>query len=50
MWIDNNIAVSMLNEHQNIKIYRQSGDQEAILHENSIVWKDVPTEDYKAAV
>lgn len=47
MWLDNNMAVSMLKEQQNIKIYRQMHDQEAILTENDIVWKDVPTIDYK---
>lgn len=50
MYIDNNMAASLLKEQQNIKIYRQSNDQEAVLVENAVVWKDVLNEDYKAVV
>lgn len=47
MWIDSNIAALLLKDEPNCKIYRGSNDQEAILVNDVIVWKDVVNEDYK---
>lgn len=50
MWIDVNIAAIMLKKQPNCKIYRSSTDQEAVLVNDSITWKDVGSEDYKETV
>jgi hypothetical protein len=47
MWIDSVIAAMILKEQPNCKIYRGSNDQEAMLVDDVVVWKDVPNEDYK---
>lgn len=47
MWIDSVIAAMILKEQPNCKIYRGSNDQEAVLIEDTVVWKDVVNEDYK---
>lgn len=44
MWIDNEMAATLLKERNDIKVYRQSEYLEAVLQEDgSILWKDVPT-------
>lgn len=44
MWIDNTIVINMLKEQPNLKIYRITNDQEAILSEGILLWRDIPNE------
>ncbi len=47
MWIDSIIAAIILKEQPGSKIYRSGNDQEAVLVDGTVVWQDVPNEDYK---
>lgn len=46
MWMSEAQAGEILKERKDLKIYRQSNDQEAVLQEDgSVLWKTVPTVD-----
>lgn len=43
MWMSNEQALAILKENKEVKIYRQSNDQEAVIVGEEVVWRDIPT-------